>query len=101
MLTKLFYEAIRDWRERTYPGSDLKDIALKLGEESGEVQGAVFKNRWSDADEQNIRDEVGDAALVLASVCQWMDWDLIEVLQERAVTKGMIDAGYQIQETSS
>lgn len=96
MFTPEFYRAVGEWREKTYPGSDLKDIALKLGEESGEVQGAVFKNRWSDAHEQNIYDEVGDACLVLASICQWMDWELETVTYDRAITKGMIDARPQV-----
>ncbi len=96
MFPPAFYDAIGYWRAKTYPGSDLKDIALKLGEEAGEVQGAVFKNRWSDGDEQRIYDEVGDAALVLLSVCQWMGWKIEDVIYDRAITKGMIDARYQV-----
>lgn len=79
-----------EWREKTYPGSEASDIALKLDEEVGEVSGAIFKNKWADADIQNIRDELGDAGLVLMSLCDWFDWDFRDVVRDRARTKGMI-----------
>lgn len=83
-------KAAAAWREKTYPNSEASDIALKVAEESGEVAGAVFKNKWADADLQNIKDEIGDAGLTLACLSDWFEWDFYDILFERAKTKGMI-----------
>ena len=87
-----FQNKLSEWRNERYPNSDEIDIALKLGEEVGEVLGAVFKYEWNvTTNRDNIREEIGDAGLTLASLCQYNGWDFNEVLRDRAIQKGMID----------
>lgn len=86
-----------EWREKTYPGSTLQDITQKLAEESGEVNGAAFKSKWAKTELKkngwlhNLYKEIGDTGLVLASLCQYMEWDLETVIRQRAIEKGMIN----------
>lgn len=91
------YPKMAEWRERKFPRHSIKDAAMKLGEETGEVQGAIFKYEWATEDneiwhwEKNLRQEIGDTIMVLASICQMMNWDLDEVAHDRLVEKGVID----------
>lgn len=63
-------KAISDLASELYGASELDRIGLKLGEESGEVQGAIM--RFIEGRETNlnkIADEIGDTLFVLNQLC--------------------------------
>lgn len=55
--------AVSQWGEKTLEGR-----ALKLGEESGEVQGAISKLSENRATESDLDDELGDVLIVLSQI---------------------------------
>lgn len=88
------YPDLSYWRDKTFPGHSIVDAALKLGEESGEVQACIFKIRWSDnpVDWANqLPKEIGDAGLVLLSLCEMEGLDFCRVIEDRAREKGMLE----------
>lgn len=85
------------WRDKKYPDSTDKDIALKLGEEVGEVQAVVFKMFWASNKEEYLEwwhrlpEELGDVGLTFLSLCEYFNFDGCKVIEDRAKEKGMID----------
>lgn len=85
------------WREKVYPGSTEQDIAQKVAEEAGEVNGASFKRKWAKSPEykseyqKNLYEEIGDTALTLLSLCQYEGWDFEVCVIKRAAEKGMLE----------
>lgn len=79
--------AIQHWGEKTMAGR-----ALKLGEESGEVQGAVSKIEENRATEADLDDEMGDVLIVLSQMAAMRGTTLealrskrFEFIKDRAV----------------
>jgi NTP pyrophosphatase (non-canonical NTP hydrolase) len=66
--------ATNNWGEK-----DLCGIGLKLGEECGEIQGAIVKIPEGRATEQDLKDEIGDSLIVLSQLAAKMDTTLDEL----------------------
>lgn len=71
------YHEIGKWHAATYPNTDPLVIAAKLGEETGEVIGAMFRihERRGDTVElySNLADEIGDVLIVLSVIADRMN----------------------------
>lgn len=63
-----------------FPDADtMKDIGLKLGEESGEVQGAIVKLPEGRKTEQDLKDEIGDVLICLSRLAAKLGMTLDEL----------------------
>ena len=83
-------EDLAQWHPRKYPDATDADVGVKLGEECGEVLQALDRIRYArvSADMQtlhkNLRDEIGDALIVLTVLCNRHGLDVQGVLMDRA-----------------
>lgn len=67
-----------------FPNADtLKDVGLKLGEEAGEVQGAIVKLPEGRATTQDLKDEIGDVLICLSRLAASLDCTLEGLRAER------------------
>lgn len=80
---------VKAWHAGKYPHASLPEIGLKLAEESGEVCRAIdrFHYAKNGVDEaawaNNLKEEIGDVAIVLLVLCIRGGVDFQEVVQER------------------
>lgn len=71
---------------RQFGHRTLKDIAVKLGEETGEVLGAVTKLEEDRATLEDFDAEVGDVLIVLSQFAGWRGKTLDEMREARFQT---------------
>lgn len=75
---------INDLLSERFPDADtMKDIGLKLGEEAGEVQGAIVKMPEGRATEDDLKDEIGDVLICLSRLAAKLDMSLEELRDRR------------------
>lgn len=72
-LTRLAAE-VKAWQDERWPGhAHPITKALKFAEEAGEVAGAVIKSYEGRTTRQDIADEIGDAVIALAGLCESLE----------------------------
>lgn len=57
-----YQDEIVEWHSRRYPTRSTERVAMKLAEESGEVQGAILKHEG----DHRVLEEIGDVLNVCA-----------------------------------
>ena len=67
-------EEVGAWQDERWPqhGNPISK-ALKFAEEAGEVAGAVIKSHEGRKTRMDIADEIGDAVIALAGLCETLD----------------------------
>lgn len=72
------------WQRERWPMTATRERAtLKLGEEAGELLGAVVKLEEGRRTPQDVRDEIGDVLIALASVADLHGFDLHDCVAQR------------------
>lgn len=76
---------IQEWRETRWPKPGDPDPwdAMKLGEEAGEVLGAVTKLAEERATMNDLADEMGDVLIALSVLAGRYGWTLDELRARR------------------
>lgn len=67
---------VGEWHSRVYANASLAAIGLKLGEEAGEVCGAVDRIIYEGGWEGDLANEAGDVVIVLAALFARLGLDL-------------------------
>lgn len=74
---------IERWHRNQFGAIDDRIVGCKLGEEAGEVQGALIKIAEQRAFADELFDEIGDVLIVLTVLAERRGWDLTEIRRER------------------
>ncbi len=78
-------DAVTEWHRRTFSMPRLAALGLKLAEEAGELAKAI--NLWEHTehgDLDNLRDEIGDVAIVLMVIAARVGSEFDGLIAERA-----------------
>lgn len=79
-----------EWHSRTFPGKTVQEIALKLGEESGEAQAAIVKRGETERGErapgvpwnEELRGELGDVLCVVMVLAEREGFDIEQIIKD-------------------
>jgi NTP pyrophosphatase (non-canonical NTP hydrolase) len=83
-------DTVAHWHRTTFPVCDVRDIALKLCEEAGEVARAVVEVRHPSRNgtgrTADLADELGDVLIAAAALSDRAGIDLHEAVTNRTYT---------------
>lgn len=74
---------VGDWHREVYANATLAMIGLKLGEEAGEVCGAVDRMIYQGGWRDQLADEMGDVVIMLAALCARLGIDFDHAVSYR------------------
>lgn len=80
---------VKEWRDRNFPGADIKQRTLGVCEEAGELAHVVLKQEQAirGYDDEavalaGVKDATGDLVIFLMGVCDFYGFDLDDAIKE-------------------